>query len=89
MGAKLRSAAAAVAYAVLGAVVFGAVGIIVGILMDTGAGLEGVLNAAIGGGVGVVLGAAFGAVVYVWGGKAIERQSLEKRGGESEGPTHD
>lgn len=80
---KVRSVAAAIAYALVGAAVFGGVGVIIAILIDPDAGLEGILNAVIAGGVGAVAGAMLGVVVFVAGGNALEQQQQRKSDDES------
>lgn len=86
MEGKVRSAAAGLGYAVVGAVVLGSVGVVITILVDADAGLEGVGNAVIVGGIGVLGGAILGVVVFVWGGKALEQQQQrEQRRRESAG----
>lgn len=85
MTMKVRSVAGGIAYALGGALLFGGVGVIIGIAIDPDAGLEGVLYAVVAGGGGAVLGGILGLIVFVWGGKALERQQQAEQRGRAPG----
>lgn len=75
MASKVRSVAVGSAYALGGGVLLGGVGIVIGIGLAPDDGLQGLFNAVVGGVVGAVVGGILGVVVFVAGGKALERQT--------------
>lgn len=75
MTSKVRSVAAAIGYALVGAMLFGAGGIVIGIALAPDDGLQAVFNAVVGGLVGGVVGGILGIVLVVAGTKALERQT--------------
>lgn len=85
MASKVRRAVVAIAYALVGAVLFGGGGIVIGIAVAPDDGLQAVFNAAVGAAVGGLVGAILGVGVFVAGTKALEAQTLSADGGRSKG----
>lgn len=75
MERKMGSVAGAIGYTLVGAVLFGGAGSLIGMVMASDAGLDGVGTVLITSAVGILLGGVLGVVVFVAGGKALERQS--------------
>lgn len=85
MANEVRSVAVAIAYALLGAVLFGGGGIVIGFSLAPDDGLQAVFNAAVGAAIGGLVGVIVGVVVFVAGTKAVERQNETAESGQAQG----